>query len=108
MSEYAKFGTGYHSIGRMIFWTDEQIAEYGNELFDKLVQEEAYRNAEGYDHKIFSWACVPPFPMCMWCFEWRRYPKGQRHFGWAAWMRCGFLNEKSCDCAHHEHEVWMA
>jgi hypothetical protein len=41
---------------------------------------------------------------CLTCCEWRRYPPGQEHFGWAWWRICGH------DCAHPHHadEVWLA
>jgi hypothetical protein len=41
---------------------------------------------------------------CLTCYEWRRYPSGQEHFGWAWWRTCAH----GCACAHHADEVWLA
>jgi hypothetical protein len=41
---------------------------------------------------------------CLSCYDWRRYPGGQRHFGWAWWRTCAH----GCPCAHHADEVWLA
>lgn len=46
----------------------------------------------------------PPPSGCGECYEWRRYPHGQEHFGWH-WVRaCGH----GCEHAHHVDEVWLA
>ena len=47
----------------------------------------------------------PPEPgQCPLCYEWRRYPPGQEHFGFAWWRIC----QPGCVCAHHDNEVWLA
>lgn len=46
----------------------------------------------------------PPDGACLSCYEWRRYPGGQSHFGWAWWRTCAH----DCPCAHHADEVWLA
>lgn len=45
----------------------------------------------------------PGGDLCQECFEWRPYPPGQEHFGWAWWRTC----EPGCAHAHHEAEVWI-
>jgi hypothetical protein len=45
----------------------------------------------------------PDDDTCRECYEWRRYPPGQEHFGWAWWRKCG-----RCDHEHHKNEVWLA
>jgi hypothetical protein len=41
---------------------------------------------------------------CRRCYQWRRYPPGQEHFGYAWWRIC----PHGCDCAHHADEIWIA
>lgn len=55
-----------------------------------------------YDAELYEWSQVPPFPMCGQCFEWRRYPAGQRHFGLAWWKICSW----QCSHEHHADEEW--
>jgi hypothetical protein len=49
-------------------------------------------------------AAGTPDGMCPVCYEWRRYPPGQEHFGWSWWRTCA----RDCPCAHHADEVWLA
>lgn len=57
-----------------------------------------------------EWLPIPPDQpapddgTCTECFEWRRYPPGQEHFGFAWFKICGGL----CEHEHHDHEVWHA
>lgn len=48
---------------------------------------------------------------CRECYEWRRYPPGQEHFGWA-WRRICHLTPAPgplhCGHAHHDGEIWLA
>jgi hypothetical protein len=46
----------------------------------------------------------PEDGICHECYQWRRYPSGQEHFGWAWWRTC----DHGCGCAHHADEVWLA
>ena len=39
---------------------------------------------------------------CRKCYEWRRYPPGQEHFGYAWWRTC----PDWCECEHHKNEIW--
>jgi hypothetical protein len=39
---------------------------------------------------------------CPTCYEWRRFPGGQKHFGWVWWKLCDW----ECPHAHHRGEVW--
>lgn len=41
---------------------------------------------------------------CRECFEWRRYPGIQEHFGWAWWRTC----QHGCGHEHHRAELWLA
>ncbi len=52
---------------------------------------------------IPPWQDPPDDGTCTECFEWRRYPPGQEHFGFAWWRTC-----HGCDHKHHEDEVWLA
>ncbi|MBP2704425.1 hypothetical protein JOL79_11430 [Microbispora sp. RL4-1S] len=49
-------------------------------------------------------ATGPPPDECLKCYEWRRFPEGQAHFGWGWWRIC----PHTCGCKHHETEVWLA
>lgn len=42
---------------------------------------------------------------CRDCYEWRYFPRIQRHFGQAWWLICDM---KTCPHEHHKDEVWMA
>jgi hypothetical protein len=60
-------------------------------------------------------ATSPPTGECTDCFEWRRYPGGQAHFGWGWWMICRSISayeeeERLCKFGHdhHDGEVWLA
>lgn len=58
-------------------------------------------------------ATSPPSGECLDCFEWRRYPGGQQHFGWGWWLTCfsfGDPEQRGCPYghAHHDGEVWLA
>jgi len=46
----------------------------------------------------------PDDAACRLCYEWRRYPAGQEHFGWSWWRICSH----GCPCEHHKDEVWIA
>jgi len=53
----------------------------------------------------WEWSQEPPDDgTCRECYEWRRYPEGQRHFGMTWWRVCG----QDCGCAHHANELWLA
>jgi hypothetical protein len=50
-------------------------------------------------------ATTPPDDgTCTACYQWRRYPTRQEHFGWAWWRIC----PRDCQCAHHKDEIWIA
>ena len=93
------------------YYTDEQIALIGDEQFNALVQAEAaaffeQRGYGVYDASQYIWHKDPPsdHTLCSRCYAWRRYPPGQRHFGYAGWRVCA----NDCTCAHHRDEIWIA
>jgi hypothetical protein len=49
-------------------------------------------------------ATAPEDGTCRECFEWRRFPDGQEHFGFAWWRTCG----RDCGHEHHKDEEWVA
>jgi hypothetical protein len=53
---------------------------------------------------------APPDGECSDCYQWRRYPPGQEHFGWQWWMICdnGRLGYGTCQHEHHRDEIWLA
>lgn len=56
---------------------------------------------------IFTLALDPVAPVdgtCRECYEWRSYPAGQVHFGYAWWKTCSW----TCEHQHHVGEIWMA
>lgn len=59
-----------------------------------------------YDPAAYQWSPAPAAAdaTCRDCYEWRRYPLGQRHFGFAWWRRC----DNSCTHPHHADEIWIA
>jgi hypothetical protein len=57
-----------------------------------------------YDPTAHLWDKPTDATLCPVCFEWRRYPIGQRHFGWGWWRVCAL----NCTHAHHADEVWLA
>jgi hypothetical protein len=81
---------------------DTQIAHYPD--FDARVQEEARRLFNDYDPAQYEWSATPTTDLCRVCYEWRRFPPGQRHFGYAWWRVC----PHDCPCDHHAGEVWIA
>jgi len=95
--------------------SDAVIAHMGDEAFNAAVQAEAKTVFPDYDPAGYhadwpdGWVSYhwgpPPENQCLLCYEWRRYPMGQRHFGFAWWRIC---NSNTCTCAHHETEVWYA
>ena len=80
-----------------------------------MTDEDARYQAEGiaifaragktYRASDYVWTPTPPDAQCGLCYEWRRYPEGQRHFGFAWWRICDSM---SCSCAHHTDETWTA
>jgi hypothetical protein len=59
-----------------------------------------------YRASNFLWNIEPPDDgICRLCYEWRRYPVGQRHFGFSWWRTCKLDH---CSCEHHKTVVWMA
>ncbi len=85
-------------------YTDEQIDKYGNDFNIDVIREANIDFKEWYDHKKYLWKKPTKDLPCQICYEWRRFPKGQRHFGYAWWRICS----KECTCSHHKEEVWMA
>lgn len=60
-----------------------------------------------YDPTKYRWN-VEPDPsdeQCRKCYAWRRFPIGQRHFGFAWWRTCS--NRGDCPCEHHRDEFWV-
>lgn len=86
---------------------DAQIAELRDSRFNELVQAEASRIfGSQYDASQYCWDASPPDgdeDVCRECNEWRRYPPGQRHFGFR-WVR---TCKSYCECACHEKEIWI-
>lgn len=109
------YWTGRRREFKYIEASDDFIADLGDEQFNEQVQREARDLiAVDYDASLYLWNKEPlndvhckecQEPICQKCSQWRRYGKGQRHFGYTWW---GVCNMKDCDCAHHRHEVWMA
>ena len=85
-------------------YSDSQIQELGNVNFDELVRREAARLYPKYNPSRYTWSSVPIDDQCPRCYEWRRFPPGQRHFGFAWWRICS----RGCTCGHHKEEMWMA
>jgi hypothetical protein len=116
-------------------YTDEQIEKLGDEKFNHLVQKEAaglmiysggnyisiyvgkpngemeqvYGSgnetpSKPYNKDDYNWN-EPTSEQCLLCYEWRRYPPHQRHFGYSWWLKCS-KNSTGCDCEHHKHETW--
>lgn len=87
-------------------YTDDRIEKLGNTAFNKLVQREAARLFEGYNPNDHDWSATPtaPAPLCESRYEWKRYPVGQRHFGyfWAGWCK-----DKD-NCKYHKDEILFA
>jgi hypothetical protein len=93
-------------------FSDAQIAARGDEMFNKLVQKAAAELVRSgmiggsYDPSQFAWSAEPPDDgTCRECYTWRRYPPGQRHFGYVWFHTC---HNPACNHAHHTEEVWMA
>lgn len=60
-------------------------------------------------------ATNPPLGECWDCFDWRRNPGGQAHFGWTWWMVCRSIGAPTPEgrlCRfghdHHDGEIWLA
>jgi len=86
-------------------WTDAQIARLPAETFNTLVQREAHRfQGDEYNPSRYQWGEPPTTDVCRVCYAWRRYPVGQRHFGFAWWRIC----DANCPHEHHRDEVWLA
>lgn len=49
-------------------------------------------------------ALPPDDDTCRDCSEWRMYPPGQEHFGFAWWRTCPW----TCSHDHHRDETWLA
>lgn len=84
-----------------IYWSDDQIAEVGDDAYNAMVQRSAGTRWPGYLPDGWCWDGQPPStnePMCHACIAWRRFPPGQRHMGFSWWRICG----PECACRHHE------
>jgi hypothetical protein len=84
--------------------SDEQIASMGDDAFNAAVQAEAESFIDAYDPESYSWQAARPEDICGRCYSWRRYPPGQRQFGYVGMRIC----PDSCCCVHHDTEIWLA
>lgn len=93
-------------------YSDDEIARLGDKAFNYLVQKEARgmmvicdrsTPPQEYHRDLFEWG-EPITEQCLDCYEWRRYPPNQRHFGYAWWGKCDM---KNCKCEHHKTEIWF-
>ena len=77
-----------------------------SELYQQSGRALAKSNGWDYNADKYQWSLEPPLEAetCRDCYEWRRYPIGQRHFGFAFWKRCHW----DCGHSHHADEMWMA
>lgn len=50
---------------------------------------------------------APDDGTCRDCYEWRRYPNGQEHFGWIWWATCEG-RWGGCGHEHHNGEIALA
>jgi hypothetical protein len=92
---------------KFYLYSDAEIAKVGDARFNALVQREAARwlDIPNYNPTEYRWNATPDQDgTCRLCYEWRRFPPGQRHFGYAWWRMC----PSTCGCAHHAGETWMA
>jgi hypothetical protein len=82
---------------------DPDITEHQRDL---LYQEVGKLIVEGYDPARYKWSDTPQTgdDLCLACYEYRRYPDWQQHFGFAWWKTCGW----DCTHEHHRDEVWRA
>ena len=76
----------------------------------RLYQETGRQMFAGYDPAAYRWSVEPPPDgLCLPCYVWRRYPLGQRHFGFTWFRVCEDAPPPwGCRCAHHETETWWA
>lgn len=104
-------------MGRFIPNFDERLASIAASSLSEAEKSVAYQAAaadyfraeggEPYNAADYEWSIEPPDDddTCRTCYEWRRYPQGQQHFGFAWWRVC---DSRLCDHEHHLTEVWMA
>lgn len=101
-----------NDVGNLFMdYTDEQIEKLGNSNFNYFVIKEARKyfvdkGWKEYNENEYLWNSLPLEDVleCELCYEWKRYPRGQRHFGYAWFRKCGC----GCNCDHHKNEIWMA
>jgi len=85
-------------------FSDAQINELGDADFDLIVTTAAKVAIPDFEATKYRWDHVTPEDgICRLCYQWRRYPVGQRHFGFT-WFR---VCSESCVCEHHGSDVWI-
>ena len=82
---------------------DGGVKRRGDLTFNLAVQIEA-KNEFGDDYKKdnYSWEKTPSDTQCLKCNEWRRFPPGERHFGYGWFKTC----DQDCKCGCHNEEIW--
>jgi len=81
-------------------YSDEQIQALGDDVYNLFVQREAGIRNRDYRAERYLWASLPPVEdnMCVECYDYRRFPIGQRHLGYSWWRIC----PQGCPHEHHQ------